>query len=197
MDTLHNTVGQHDTAEGTARESPVSAVSWSAIFGGAAVSAAMTLTLSVLGFGIGWAAVSPWPYHGISPKAFTVSTAIWLVVVQWLSSAAGGYLTGRLRTKWVGTHTHEVFFRDTAHGFITWAVGTLIVAVMLGTALGTAASSLPGPGADAATAGSSVAQVSEGMAAAAAIYTALSMVIGAFIACVAAALGGQQRDKHP
>lgn len=194
MDTLHDTVGRQDTDEGIARESPVSAVSWSAIFGGAVVSAATTLTLSALGFGIGWAAVSPWPYHGISPKAFTISTAIWLVVVQWLSSAAGGYLTGRLRTKWVGTHTHEVFFRDTAHGFITWALGTLIGAIMLGTA----ASSLAGSGSDAAAAAASgAAQVSEGTAAAAAIYTALSMVIGAFIACVAAALGGQQRDKHP
>jgi len=30
-----------------------------------------------------------------------------------------------------------------------------------------------------------------------AMLTALSLVIGAFIASVAAALGGQERDKHP
>jgi hypothetical protein len=29
------------------------------------------------------------------------------------------------------------------------------------------------------------------------IFTALSMLIGAFIACAASALGGQQRDEHP
>jgi hypothetical protein len=29
------------------------------------------------------------------------------------------------------------------------------------------------------------------------IFTALSMLIGAFIACIASALGGQQRDEHP
>jgi hypothetical protein len=29
------------------------------------------------------------------------------------------------------------------------------------------------------------------------IFTALSMLIGAFIASVAAALGGQERDQHP
>jgi hypothetical protein len=34
-------------------------------------------------------------------------------------------------------------------------------------------------------------------AAALAMFTALSMVIGALIASVAAALGGQQRDEHP
>jgi hypothetical protein len=54
-------------------------------------------------------------------------SAIWLIVVQWIASGLGGYLTGRLRAKWVGLHTHEVAFRDTAHGFATWAVATIIV----------------------------------------------------------------------
>jgi hypothetical protein len=49
----------------------------------------------------------------------------------------GGYMTGRLRTKWVGTHTHEVFFRDTAHGFVTWALATVIGAGLLASAVGT------------------------------------------------------------
>jgi hypothetical protein len=65
-------------------------------------------------------------------------TAIWLIVVQWGSSLIGGYMTGRLRTKWVGTHTHEVFFRDTAHGFVTWALATVIGAALLASAVGTA-----------------------------------------------------------
>jgi hypothetical protein len=66
-------------------------------------------------------------------------TAIWLIVIQWVSSLMGGYMTGRLRTKWVGTHTHEVFFRDTAHGFVTWALATVIGAALLASALGTIA----------------------------------------------------------
>jgi hypothetical protein len=66
-------------------------------------------------------------------------TAIWLIVVQWVSSLLGGYMTGRLRTKWVGTHTHEVFFRDTAHGFVTWALATVIGAALLASAVGTIA----------------------------------------------------------
>ena len=197
MDTLHNRLAQQGSDVGAASESSVSAVSWSAILGGAVVSAAVALTLSALGFGIGLAASSPWPYHGLSPKSFTIAAAIWLVVVQWLSAAAGGYITGRLRTKWVGLHTHEVFFRDTAHGFITWATGTVIGAMVLGSVV----SSLLGSGADAAAvaAGSSNVQLAttEGAAATAAIYTALSMVIGAFVACVCAALGGHQRDQHP
>ena len=54
------------------------------------------------GLWLGLTMVSPWSNEGASVTTFAVSTAIWLIVVQWLSSAAGGYLTGRLRTKWVG-----------------------------------------------------------------------------------------------
>jgi hypothetical protein len=61
-------------------------------------------------------------------------TAIGLIVVQWVASGLGGYVTGRLRTKWVGTHTHEVFFRDTAHGFIMWALSTVLIATLLASA---------------------------------------------------------------
>lgn len=51
-------------------------------------------------------------------------------------------LAGVSPTKWVGTHTHEVFFRDTAHGFLTWAVATVIGAFVLASA----ASSIVGGG---------------------------------------------------
>ena len=95
-------------------ESTASAVSWAAIFAGAAVALALGLILLALGAGIGLASVSPWG-GSVSLTTFTVYSAIWLIVVQWLSSALGGYVTGRLRTKWVGVHTDEVFFRDTAH----------------------------------------------------------------------------------
>jgi hypothetical protein len=43
----------------------------------------------------------------------------------------GGYIAGRLRTKWVNLHTDEVFFRDTAHGFLAWALATLLIAGLL------------------------------------------------------------------
>jgi hypothetical protein len=110
-------------------ESSASAVTWAAIFAGAFVAASATVILVALGSGLGFAAVSPWSNSGASLTTFAVSTGVWLIVVQWFASAVGGYVTGRLRTKWVGTHTHEVFFRDTAHGLVTWAVATVIVAV--------------------------------------------------------------------
>jgi hypothetical protein len=112
-----------------------SAASWSAIIAGAFVAASVSLVLFALGSGLGFAAISPWPGHGVSLTTFAVTTAIWLIVMQWVSSGLGGYITGRLRTRWVGTHTHEVFFRDTAHGLVTWAVATVLVAATLATSL--------------------------------------------------------------
>jgi hypothetical protein len=116
---------------GVAQESSSSALSWAAIIAGAFTAAAISLLLLALGAGIGFASTSPWSGAGASAAAFTVGAAVWLIVIQWLSSALGGYLTGRLRTKWVNVHTHEVFFRDTAHGFLTWAVASVVVAMFL------------------------------------------------------------------
>lgn len=108
-----------------------SAASWPAIFAGAFVALSASIVLAALGAGLGFAAISPWPGHGASGTTFTITTAIWLIVTQWISAGLGGYIAGRLRTKWVGTHTHEVFFRDTAHGLITWSVATVFVAALL------------------------------------------------------------------
>ena len=108
-------------------ESKASAVSWAAILAGAIAAVATSLILAVVAAGLDLASVSPWAGRGASATTVTVMTAIALLIIQWLSAAMGGYLTGRLRTKWVGIHTHEVFFRDTAHGFLTWAVATVIV----------------------------------------------------------------------
>ena len=274
-------------------EGPTSGVAWPAIIGGAFAAVAVTLILLALGSGFGLASVSPWSNAGASATTFTVMTAVWLIVTQWLASGLGGYLTGRLRTKWVGLHTHEVFFRDTANGFLTWAVASVIGAaflaaaassVMSGTATMVAgAGASPGATQAATRSGGSRAdptayfvdtlyrtahpsanpsdgdvraqstrillngmlkgdvpvpdriylaqlvsartglsqadaekrvdevivqekavEVIARQAADAArkagaylsIFTALSMLVGAFIACVAAALGGQQRDEY-
>jgi hypothetical protein len=119
-------------------ESAVSAVSWPAIIAGAFSIAAVGLILLALGSGLGLSSVSPWPNSGPSATTFGVYAAIWLIVVQWASAAVGGYLTGRLRTKWVGVHTDEVYFRDTAHGFLAWAVAAVIMAAALSSAASSA-----------------------------------------------------------
>jgi hypothetical protein len=309
MDRLANEpLAPYATTGNQTVESSKSAVSWGAIIAGAVVAAAVSLILLALASGLGLASVSPWPNSGASLTTFSVMTAIGLIVVQWVASGFGGYVTGRLRTKWTGTHTHEVFFRDTAHGFIMWALSTVLVASLLASATaslvgagahgaamvasgaatggaGAAGSAMSNSGGSAGTlspvgsvsaynvdtlfrstqpnanGGTSnaearseatrilarsltsgdvaagdrtylaqlvaartgvsdtdaqkrvddtIAQVqadetkarqaadaARKASSAASIFTALSMVIGAFIACLAAALGGQLRDEHP
>ena len=236
-----------------------SAASWPAIVAGAFVACGASLILFALGSGLGLASVSGW-------GTFAAKTAIWLIVMQWISAGLGGYIAGRLRTRWIGTHTHEVFLRDTAHGLVTWAVATVAVAAIIGGSLSAmsighgrgdgAASSIASYGVDklfrpahaadaqgagdprleaghilasaAATGGISdadklyladvvsakagisqadaqrrvddwvaAAQSARKSAAEASIYTALSLLIGAFIASVSAVLGGRLRDEHP
>lgn len=108
-----------------------SGVSWAAIFAGAAAAAALSLILIVLGFGLGFSAVSPWPGDGGSFKQMSVSTFIWLAITQVLAAGLGGYLAGRLRVKWTSLHGDEVYFRDTAHGFLAWAIATLVTATLV------------------------------------------------------------------
>jgi hypothetical protein len=277
---------------GLAVESAVSAISWPAIFGGGIAAAAASVVLVLLGTGLGLTSISPWPGQSATATTFTIAAGIWLIVVQWLSSGLGGFLTGRLRTKWVRVHTHEVFFRDTAHGLLTWGLATVIGALLalsaVSSATGTAtrATAMMASGAGQSGTGptSSLAQsqayevdslfrgekpelaasdpavraettriflagalnggIPDGdraylvdtvaartglspddarkrvddaitqekaaelrvreatdtarkSGAAAAIFAALSMLIGAFIACAAAAYGGSLRDEHP
>jgi hypothetical protein len=258
------------------------AASWPAIFAGAFVAVSASLILMAVGSGVGLASLSMWSSAAAAAKTLTVNAAVWLIVTQWLSAALGGYIAGRLRSRWHRTHSHEVFFRDTAHGLITWSVATVFVASLftstLWSALSTgvhatagAASGLTMPAQDgyavdvlfrptagapagetlprselehimanaaatgqfpdsdrayltglvatrtgispadaqkrvddfvtntqaAETQARDAAETARKDAAQAALYLALSLLVGAFIASVSAALGGRLRDLHP
>jgi hypothetical protein len=120
--------------DGSALIAAGSGVSWASIAAGAVVAAAMSLALFALGAGLGLSSVSPWADSGVSASTFKNVAGIYLVIVAVMSSAIGGYLAARLRTKWTGIHNDEVFFRDTAHGLIAWALATVMSASILGAA---------------------------------------------------------------
>lgn len=119
-------------------DSPVlnSTVSWPAIFAGAAGAAALSLILLILGTGLGFSALSPWTTEGINASTFGFAAVAWLTFTQLAASGMGGYLAGRLRNRWAAVHMDEVYFRDTAHGFLTWAVATLLTAAVLTSVVG-------------------------------------------------------------
>jgi hypothetical protein len=110
---------------------PASAVAWPAIAAGAVVSLALTLVLLAFGTGLGLSVVSPWSGSGVSATTFKIGTGLYLVVIAMLSSSIGGYIAGRLRTSWTGVHSDEVYFRDTAHGFLAWAFASVLGAALL------------------------------------------------------------------
>lgn len=116
--------------------SAASGVSWGAILAGAFAAAALSSILMILGVGLGFSSMSPWSDSGLSAETISYSTIGWITFTQIAASAMGGYMAGRLRMKWTSVHTDEVVFRDTAHGFLSWAVASLAAAMLVGSAIG-------------------------------------------------------------
>jgi hypothetical protein len=109
----------------------VAGVSWAAVVAGAITSLALTLVLLSLGAGLGFSVVSPWANSGVSATTFEIGTGLYFIVMAMISSALGGYLAGRLRNRWAGVQPTEVHFRDTAHGFLAWALASVLGAILL------------------------------------------------------------------
>lgn len=129
-------VGVHSGSVEVSRnsEAHASGVSWAAVIAGAFVTAALSLTMLALGAGFGLLSTSPWSVRGMSRSPLDAGAIIWMIVIQIVACGIGGYLAGRLRTKWAALHTDEVYFRDTAHGFLVWAVAVVMTAAFLGSA---------------------------------------------------------------
>lgn len=140
------------------------AVSWKAIFAGATGAIAITLILLAFGLGVGFSVISPWSDQGVSSTTFTVTAGVYLFCVAMLSNTIGGYLAGRLRSRWQSVNEHERYFRDSAHGFLVWAFATLVGAAVLG---GAATHMLAGASSGIAPAATTAAQ---GQGGASAIY---------------------------
>jgi len=136
-------------------DSNTSAVSWAAILAGGFAAASMTIVFVTLGSAVGLASISPWSNSAPSATTLNWTAGAFLVLTAVISSALGGYVAGRLRTKWMGVQSDEVTFRDTAHGFLAWAFATVIGVLVIGTAttslLGSAATGAAAGGAQAAS----------------------------------------------
>src|SRR3984885_4326653 len=127
-------VAAYDSYSPARTEAAASGVSWAAVAAGAFATAALSLILLALGAGAGLSSLSPFSNTGASTTAVGFGALLFLCVTEIISSGVGGYLAGRLRTKWVDLHTDEVYFRDTAHGFLAWCAALVMSAAFLGAA---------------------------------------------------------------
>ncbi len=177
--------------DGPNLESSASAIHWSSILGGATVAAALSLMLVPLGSALGYASVSAFNSDSVNAVKLTSGWAIWLIITQWISAGVGGYIAGRMRVKWADTHSDEVFFRDTAHGFITWSVSTLFTFAFVAWA-GVMVANHTAPVVLSALDEETARKAMIGVW----LVLFLSLLIGAFIASVSAALGGKLRDQY-
>jgi hypothetical protein len=114
--------------EPTAHEA--SYVEWGPIFAGAVAASAISFLLLTFGSAIGLSLTSPWPSSGARLWVVALAVGWWAVAVQIASFAAGGYLAGRMRKPWAES-IEEGEFRDSAHGFLVWAVGVLFSGLLL------------------------------------------------------------------
>lgn len=147
-----------------ANESPASAVSWAAIIAGAVIASAVSFMLLAGGAGLGFVSMSPWSGEGASATTLGIGAVVWMILTHIVAYGLGGYLAGRLRTKWVGIHTDETYFRDTAHGFLVWALSAVVSAIVVGSALMSAAAGTAKAGATIAAGTSAAATAAAGQA---------------------------------
>lgn len=114
-------------------------VEWSAVLAGAFLAAALSFVFLTFGAAIGLSATSPWLGSGASAKAIGSGAVFFALVQQIGVFMAGGYVAGRMRSRWREPTQHEVEFRDGLHGGLVWAVGVLLGAALFMMAAGAAA----------------------------------------------------------
>jgi hypothetical protein len=130
-------------------------VEWGAVLAGAVLAAALSFVFLTFGTAIGLSATSPWPNSGPSAKAVASLAVFWALAQQIGSLMAGGYVAGRMRSRWHETG-HEADFRDGLHGGLVWAVGVIISALLVFATAGLAAKGVTDLAGKAASAASQI-----------------------------------------
>jgi hypothetical protein len=106
-------------------------VQWAPIFAGAVAAAALSFVLHAFAAGIGLSISSTAPTWRDASIALVILSGLYLILVALAAYGAGGYVAGRMRTGLTSAASaEEVEFRDGTHGVLTWAVATLLTAVL-------------------------------------------------------------------
>lgn len=130
----------HDRIVASGAQTPVAPVptapyvDWAAIAGGAIVAVALGILFTGFGAALGLTAVSAEEGEGSGVLALVIST-IWIVLTMVAAYATGGYVAGRMRRRADNATRDEVTVRDGLNGVIVWALGIVLGAMVLGSAI--------------------------------------------------------------
>jgi hypothetical protein len=111
-------------------EGAFSYIHWGAIIVGALAAAALAFVMHSFAVAIGLSVSSTAPTWRDASLALVALSGLYLVLAALISYGVGGYVTGRLRTRLTGGTPDENEFRDGMHGAATWALATLLTALI-------------------------------------------------------------------
>ena len=181
-----------ESAAVSPRVATSSYLEWGGIFGGGVIACAISVVLLQFGASAGLALGSPTLANGGASWNVLVA-GLWVVIVATASSAAGGYVAGRMRTRWEDSDESESEFRDGIHGIAVWALATLGAALFIALIGSNGAAAVVNP-ADAQL-NQTTARLSANIAAIFSFATAAGSALGAAAAWFAATTGGQHRNE--
>src|ERR671925_1463146 len=84
---------------------------WGPIFAGALAAAALSFVLLTFGTTLGLALATPSPTWRDASAALAITTGLFLILTSLASFGLGGYIAGRMRSRWSATSPDEVEFR--------------------------------------------------------------------------------------
>ncbi|MGE5270197.1 MAG: hypothetical protein ACM3JG_11055 [Thiohalocapsa sp.] len=123
-------------------------LSWTAVIAGAILAAALSLVLVAFGSAIGLSVASTAPTWRDTSATLAALSGLYLLLTAAVSFGFGGYIAGRLRTRWNATlHNDFVEFRDGTHGLVSWALAVVISGVAAAIIAATVASKAVPPAA--------------------------------------------------
>lgn len=109
-------------------------VDWPAIFAGTVVAVAIGLLLTTFGAALGLSSITL-DGSDQSSTLELVLTALWMVLTLVAAYLAGGYIAGRMRRRSDASTDDEVTARDGINGLVVWALGTILSAMLLSSAV--------------------------------------------------------------
>jgi hypothetical protein len=119
-----------------ARTTPLTAgtfsyIQWGPIIAGGLAAAALALVMHSFAAAIGLSVSSTAPTWRDASLVQVALSGVYLILAAIIAYGAGGYVAGRMRSGLSGGTVDEIEFRDGVHGAATWALATLLTALIV------------------------------------------------------------------